>query len=70
MKDIDFLTLFKNYKWYIIGYAIWVCFFSFVAPNMWNWSKKMWWSYWGTWCIMIPLVAYCIISAIKHFTNK
>lgn len=60
----------KRYKWYIIGYIIYVCFISSVVSTEYRWHKNEYWDLWIVWCIMLPLITYCIISFIIYLRNK
>lgn len=70
MTEKEVFGFLKKYKWYIILYATWVSFISFAAPEMYNWHRDEWWSLWGTWCILIPLIAYCVVSAIRYLIKR
>lgn len=60
----------KQYKWRIIGYVIYVCFISTVVSHEYRWHKDEYWDFWIIWCIMLPLITYSIISYIIHLRNK
>ena len=60
----------KKYKWYIIGYIIYVCFISTTVSDFYEWGKSEYLRLWIIWCIMIPLIAYSIASGIIYYKNK
>lgn len=60
----------KQYKWRIIGYVIYVCFISTVVSHEYRWHKDEYWDFWIIWCIMLPLITYSIISYIIYLRNK
>lgn len=72
MKDLGIFisNVWKKHKVVILGYAIWICLFSWIIPEMYGWSKREYWRLWSIWVIMIPIIAYCVVSLAKYFKNK
>lgn len=60
----------KKYKWYSIGYIIYVCFISTMVSDFYRWSKSEYLKLWVIWCIMIPLIVYSGYSYLKYMRNK
>lgn len=60
----------RKYKWYIIGYVIYVCFISTIVADSYRWDKNEYSKLWVIWCIMLPLITNCICSYIGYIKNK
>lgn len=60
----------KRNKWYIIGYIIYVCFISTIVSETYDWDRDDYLRLWVVWCVMIPLILYCVYSYIIYRKNK
>ena len=68
----DWDTYWKKYKWFIIGYVIYVCFMSTVVADSYGWGKfgHSYIKEWIIWCVMTPLIVYSISSYITYRKKK
>lgn len=57
----------EKLKWYIIGYILYVIIILYLAKEEYQWSRSEFWPLCFVWCVIIPLVGYTVILAIRRF---
>lgn len=60
--------MWEKYKWYIIGYILYVCLLHVWVSEEWQWGTH-YGKYFIIWGIMIPLCLYIAIYLYKKNKN-
>ena len=62
--------LWSKYKWYVIGYAVWVCLIYVWIAEEWNWNTFNYTRNFVTLAVLVPLCLYVLIYFFRKWKNK
>lgn len=57
----------EKFKWYIIGYILYVTVVLYLAKEEYQWGRNEFWLLCLVWCVAIPLVGYTVVHFFKKF---